>query len=1154
MILSWALVSLPASAADIITNKVELNNGEWVCYRKSFNLNAKGDSIDNTLYIAADTKYWLYVNGNLVVREGMLKRGPNPSDSYLDSLSIPGLRNGKNTVAVLVCYYGRGGYSHRTTLCPGLYFDLHTSGGDIASDTTWKARKHPAFYIPSGQTPNARLPEPNVGFNARRDTIAFADSAYNDSHWNNAVAVDADSVGWGKFVVRPIPQFRNYGVKNYVDIFHTGREYRCFLPYNAQVSPILRVKAKAGKTIGIKTDCYPTRTTEYIVRFEYKTKEGEQEFEFPAWFNGHSVIYNIPDDVEVLGLAYRETGYDCDLAGSFDCNDEELNKLWLKSQRTLYLTMRDNFMDCPDRERAQYIGDVTNELAEVPYCLSPSAARLIAKCAREFADWQKPDSVLYAPVPAGDWTKELPQQSLAFCGLGLWDYYTYYGDREIIEHSLPAIRKYLKLWKPLSSGLVSYRAGNQAWGDWGKNVDLYTLNQNWYSVALDRYSRMCALTGDSAETVWADTLRRNLNAAIYSNYWKGSNFKSPSYYSMLDERSQAMSVISGAAPAEIYPTLRNLLASPDNYNASPYMERFVLQALCEMGYTQDALTRMRNRYQMMADSTLTTLWELFDLETNPTASINHAWSGAPIIILSRYVAGITPIEPLFRKFQVKPQLCDLEYLRTTVPSPLGNIKLYVSEQDGYNLKLDVPKGTQAELYLPAQYVGYHLNGKKMKGLTFSGDSLYYLTTLDAGYYNVESLLSDEDTLEVAELLDGAERRMRYLYANVAAGNELGNASTENVLNYIAAADTLLLSETDSADVYSLAFRLRDIRHANSRLEDSIAVPQGGEWYKIYARDGELPLNVLDCDTARFKLYGIWIAKGQAAPAQFSMLNAASGSEFAEFPMRLLPVADGKVAILDEFSERSLSFSPDTLPEWCRLDFDTITSQPFAFEFGKITEMSESFRDTIGPGQWKSVMLPVSIDSVSATAVSFYTVCGTQKDSSDKTAALTLAKLNTGAYSLPAGTPFVYHLAADAPQAEQFSFYTRPPTATHFKNAESNGLYGVADYTELKNSGFYVFRDGMLQKADTLAVVPPFGCYVNLSRVTEITNAFDAIIPIVNSEETDAVHNVRLQRRESYADVYTIDGVRVKKHVKISKLPASLRPGIYIVGRKKVVVK
>ena len=41
--------------------------------------------------------------------------------------------------------------------------------------------------------------------------------------------------------------------------------------------------------------------------------------------------------------------------------------------------MRDNYMDCPDRERAQWWGDEVNELGEAFYALSPSGRKTSRK-------------------------------------------------------------------------------------------------------------------------------------------------------------------------------------------------------------------------------------------------------------------------------------------------------------------------------------------------------------------------------------------------------------------------------------------------------------------------------------------------------------------------------------------------------------------------------------------------------------------------------------------------------------------------------------------------------------------------------------------------------------------------------------------------------
>lgn len=59
--------------------------GSWTCYRNSFEIKNNPKSIE--LRLAADTKYWLWVNGTLEISEGGLKRGPNPKDTYCDVIT-----------------------------------------------------------------------------------------------------------------------------------------------------------------------------------------------------------------------------------------------------------------------------------------------------------------------------------------------------------------------------------------------------------------------------------------------------------------------------------------------------------------------------------------------------------------------------------------------------------------------------------------------------------------------------------------------------------------------------------------------------------------------------------------------------------------------------------------------------------------------------------------------------------------------------------------------------------------------------------------------------------------------------------------------------------------------------------------------------------
>ena len=98
----------------------------WTCYRTAFELAAAPQNAPAR--IAVDSKYWLWVNGALVVREGGLKRGPNPNDTWYDVVDLaPHLVAGRNQIAVLAWYWGVNGFSHKSSGAPGLLFETETS-------------------------------------------------------------------------------------------------------------------------------------------------------------------------------------------------------------------------------------------------------------------------------------------------------------------------------------------------------------------------------------------------------------------------------------------------------------------------------------------------------------------------------------------------------------------------------------------------------------------------------------------------------------------------------------------------------------------------------------------------------------------------------------------------------------------------------------------------------------------------------------------------------------------------------------------------------------------------------------------------------------------------------------------------------------------
>ena len=185
-----------------------------------------------------------------------------------------------------------------------------------------------------------------------------------DSAWPSALNYGvAPCAPWNQLVERPIPQWKDFGLKAYVNAAELptvsdGRVIKAKLPYNAQVTAYLEIEGPAGKTIDIRMDNGTSGRSEYV------TEAGRQSYEELAWQSGHEVHYTIPAGFKVLALKYRETGYETEFAGSFECDDDFFNRHHKKALRTLYINMRDTYMDCPDRERAQWWGDAVNELGE----------------------------------------------------------------------------------------------------------------------------------------------------------------------------------------------------------------------------------------------------------------------------------------------------------------------------------------------------------------------------------------------------------------------------------------------------------------------------------------------------------------------------------------------------------------------------------------------------------------------------------------------------------------------------------------------------------------------------------------------------------------------------------------------------------------------
>lgn len=670
----------------------------WIEFRKEFNLKKIPKKAE--AHIAADTKFWLWVNDSLAVFEGGLKRGPNRRDTYYDVIDIaPYLRTGENDVRILLWHFGRQGFSHSDSGQSGIIVNVPSVG--LVSDASWKSRRLNTYQSCGEPSTNFRLAESSIRYDARQEGMDDFRPSLEICGWNEGV--------WGKLVERPIPQWCDSGIiTTAYDRYDDGQGNTILsvrLPYNMQITPYIDVSDDSeGTTIRLETD-HAFGGSDNCVRAEYITRQGRQQYESFGWMNGDvlRIIYPTSSGLTVHSVGYRETGYGCTFEGSFCCSDSTINRFWQKAMRTLYVNMRDNYFDCPDRERAQWWGDVTILMGQSFYQLSPKANALMRKAIRELVDWQKDDGVIYSPIPAGNWDSELPAQSLAAVSTyGFWYYYMNTGDKETMAYAYPAMRRYLSLWALDDDGLTVERQGGWPWGDWGTDVDMRLMLAAWHYLALQSAINIAELTGNEADIPEYRRQMRSVYSA-FNRCWNGDAYRHPSYGGATDDRVQAMAVVSGLADRTKYEQIYDVIRSQEY--ASPYMEKYVYEALMKMGYADYAFERFKRRFgPMIDDPDHTTLYEGWQEGGYGGGSVNHAWSGGMLTDICELILGIRPAVPGWKEVMIHPSVSPLREARITIPTVSGLLSYSFNDcDDVYEAVLIVPDGMKIHFTAPDGY-------------------------------------------------------------------------------------------------------------------------------------------------------------------------------------------------------------------------------------------------------------------------------------------------------------------------------------------------------------------------------------------------------------------------------------------------------------------
>ncbi|MFM9911292.1 MAG: discoidin domain-containing protein, partial [Chitinophagaceae bacterium] len=327
-------------------------------------------------------------------------------------------------------------------------------------------------------------------------------------------------------------------------------------------------------------------------------------------------------------------------------------------------------------------GDGTPELNQCFYAFDKNSHKLCKELV--LRPW---DSTFY------------PGQQLEFLGeYGLWYYYLQTGDGESIKKVYPATKNFL---------FNTYKFGKKnQWFDWGKdNKDIAVIEQCFMYIDLKTLKKIALLSGNEKDTPAINKKLEMIRSDFNSKYWKGNFYKSDQVTEP-DDRANAMAINAGLADETTWEIIFANVLTKKTY-ASCFFDRWVFEALCKIGKEEYALLRMYNRYKTMIPASFTTLWEHYDRwwaswidAYDDASSLNHGWN-PPVINLSQTIAGILPVEPGWKVFEVLPKEAFLTKIKVTVPSIKGPVQVRINKSSSqYSLSINSPSGTKAIIGIP----------------------------------------------------------------------------------------------------------------------------------------------------------------------------------------------------------------------------------------------------------------------------------------------------------------------------------------------------------------------------------------------------------------------------------------------------------------------
>jgi len=713
-------------------------------FRKIISLTAK--PAEFKIYLSADNRYKLYVNGTLV------SMGPARSDTHYwnyETLDIaPYLKSGKNTVASLV--FNEAQYRPEAQFTVRTAFILQgasTTEEMLNTNNTWKCMRNRAHNpIPGYFFAASKGEMVDMSQNIKGNWTAVD---YDDSTWPTANDISegklkgmGDGFGWSlvpsqiphmELTYQRIPAIREAaGMK--VPAAFPVKKVPFTIPANTTATVLLdqtfltnayvTLAFSKGKGAGIslsyaetlydkgsngrrKSNRNEVAGKEFIGRKDSLLADGSngQTFttlNFRTYRYIRLVVHTKEEPLIIEDLYGTFTAYPFKQNAIFNNDNAEIKQILDIGWRTARLNAWETYTDCPYYEQLQYIGD-TRIQTMVSYYYSGDDR--LARNAITLMDHSRlPEGVTLSRYPSHG-TQIISTFSLWYIGM-LHDYWMYRADSDFIKDKLIGERAILDFFAKYQQADGSLKdlpywtfvdwAGNMGWGPKGSDgsAAIYDLQ---LLLAYQWAAQMEVAIGLPVYATMYNQKAAQLKETIHRKYWDSAKglYADTKDKNGFSQHTNSLAILSGMVSDADMPALcKKMLTDNSLTKCTVYFKYYLHQALVKAGLGNDFMNWLgiwRENIKMG----LTTWAEDSSLET--VRSDCHAWGSSPNIEFFRVVLGIDSDAPGFQKIRIKPHLGNMTKVSGEMPHPQGKVAVaYNLNKKGLNINIKLPQNTTGQ--------------------------------------------------------------------------------------------------------------------------------------------------------------------------------------------------------------------------------------------------------------------------------------------------------------------------------------------------------------------------------------------------------------------------------------------------------------------------